>query len=134
MNLKLLNQPLSAVAKTHNKIRELALRAPKPSAAGDPGRGAGAVTERVACTCHDIDIDTFRAVVASGAKTVKTCFKAIGCMPKCNNCIPMVRSVLSDHDGSAQKPAAQPAAIPANASENEDTYEADVQDQDRPYA
>jgi bacterioferritin-associated ferredoxin len=54
------------------------------------------MSERVSCTCHAIDIETFRAACAGGAHNVKTCFKAIGCLPKCNNCIPMVRSVLAE--------------------------------------
>lgn len=54
--------------------------------------------ERTRCTCHDIDRDTFRNACEQGATTVKTCFKHIGCMPKCNNCIPMVRRVLADFD------------------------------------
>ncbi|MBG6073290.1 MULTISPECIES: bacterioferritin-associated ferredoxin [unclassified Polaromonas] len=54
------------------------------------------MSERTSCTCHAIDIETFRAACASGAHNVKTCFKAIGCLPKCNDCIPMVRSVLAE--------------------------------------
>lgn len=52
--------------------------------------------QRIRCTCHDIEIDTFREACRQGATSVKTCFKHLGCLPKCNNCIPMVRSVLAD--------------------------------------
>ncbi|MBA3057963.1 MAG: hypothetical protein KJ614_12675 [Gammaproteobacteria bacterium] len=54
------------------------------------------MNDRSTCTCHDISIDVFRRASQSGAHNVKTCFKAIGCLPKCNNCIPMVRSVLAE--------------------------------------
>lgn len=67
---------------------------------------------RTRCSCHDIPIDAFRAACRQGAHNVKTCFKAIGCLPKCNNCIPMVRSVL------AEQAAAQTVAAHAAASFN----------------
>jgi bacterioferritin-associated ferredoxin len=91
------------------------------------------LTERTKCTCHDIDEETFRAACRAGAHNVKTCFKTIGCLPKCNNCIPLVRSVLSEFQNSAQNDVALVAAK-LQASKSEDTYEADVQDQNRPHA
>lgn len=63
------------------------------------------MNERTHCSCHDIGIETFRDACAHGAHSVKTCFKSIGCMPKCNNCIPMVRSVLTEF--AQQTPPAQ---------------------------
>jgi bacterioferritin-associated ferredoxin len=54
------------------------------------------MNDRNTCTCHNISIDDFRSACQSGAHNVKTCFKTIGCLPKCNNCIPMVRSVLAE--------------------------------------
>jgi len=52
--------------------------------------------EQQSCTCHNIDIDDFRQACVQGAHSVKTCFKSMGCMPKCNNCIPMVRELLEE--------------------------------------
>jgi bacterioferritin-associated ferredoxin len=50
------------------------------------------------CTCHDISEARFRAACAAGADSVKACFKHIGCMPKCANCVPMIRKVLREHE------------------------------------
>ena len=52
--------------------------------------------DRDHCTCHDIDEATFRAACAAGAETVKACFKHIGRLPKCANCVPMIRKVLRE--------------------------------------
>lgn len=75
------------------------------------------MSERTQCTCHGISIDAFRAACASGAHNVKTCFKTIGCLPKCNNCIPMVRSVLasSPSEPSPAQPATAKVAVVRNA-------------------
>jgi bacterioferritin-associated ferredoxin len=75
------------------------------------------VTERTRCTCHDIDAETFREACRAGAHNVKTCFKTIGCLPKCNGCIPLVRSVLGEFQLPVQKPAVFPTAIRQLASE-----------------
>lgn len=74
--------------------------------------------DRQSCTCHDIPIETFRAAVTSGAHNVKTCFRSIGCLPKCNNCIPMVRSVLAElqHGETLAHPPAVNNAVLPNAS------------------
>jgi bacterioferritin-associated ferredoxin len=72
------------------------------------------IQDRQTCTCHDIPIETFRAAVSNGAHNVKTCFRSIGCLPKCNNCIPMVRSVLAELQ-TAETPAQTPVAIPATS-------------------
>jgi bacterioferritin-associated ferredoxin len=48
------------------------------------------------CTCHDIDVADFRAARDAGAATVKECFRKIGRMPKCANCVPMIRKVLAE--------------------------------------
>jgi bacterioferritin-associated ferredoxin len=50
------------------------------------------------CTCHQIPKEQFRQACAQGAHNVKTCFKKLGCLPRCNNCIPMVRAVLAEAD------------------------------------
>lgn len=75
--------------------------------------------DRQTCTCHDIPIEAFRAAVSNGAHNVKTCFRSIGCLPKCNNCIPMVRSVLAELQPGAE-PAQSNATIPV-ASPNAST-------------
>lgn len=54
--------------------------------------------ERTCCTCHGIDINTFREACEKGANTVKACFKHIGCMPKCANCIPEIRTLLAEQE------------------------------------
>jgi bacterioferritin-associated ferredoxin len=53
--------------------------------------------ERQSCTCHEIDISDFRQACEQGAHSVKTCFKSMGCLPKCNDCIPMVRKLLKEY-------------------------------------
>lgn len=52
--------------------------------------------ERRHCTCHDVGEAAFREACAAGADSVKACFKHIGRMPKCANCVPMIRKVLSE--------------------------------------
>lgn len=78
------------------------------------------INDRQSCTCHDIPVETFRAAVCQGAHNVKTCFRTIGCLPKCNNCIPMVRSVLAELR-PAETPAQSAATIPV-ASPNASTH------------
>jgi len=73
------------------------------------------MNDRDTCTCHKISIDDFRSACQSGAHNVKTCFKTIGCLPKCNNCIPMVRSVLAEFSERAL-PVQSEAAIPVATS------------------
>lgn len=77
------------------------------------------MTERTHCSCYDIDIETFRAACAAGAHSVKTCFKHIGCLPKCNNCIPMVRRVLDESRASGAPgagPGGRDSAAPQTAT------------------
>jgi bacterioferritin-associated ferredoxin len=74
------------------------------------------MNERHICTCHDIDIEKFRAACKSGARNVKTCFIAIGCLPKCSNCIPMVRSVLAEFAEPTQPEHSPAGKPPANIS------------------
>lgn len=59
------------------------------------------MNERTRCTCHDLSVDQFRSACADGAHNVKTCFKTLGCLPQCNKCIPLVRSVLNEFSGQA---------------------------------
>ncbi|MBL1379500.1 (2Fe-2S)-binding protein [Zobellella iuensis] len=65
------------------------------------------MTERTHCTCHDLDIEAFRGACGAGAHNVKTCFKHLGCLPKCANCVPMVRKVLGEH-AAGQPPQGAP--------------------------
>jgi len=79
------------------------------------------VNERDRCTCHDIGADRFREACAAGAHNVKTCFKTIGCLPKCNNCIPMVRSVLCEFEPlrfAGTSPGAGPCLAPVSNASN----------------
>jgi bacterioferritin-associated ferredoxin len=73
------------------------------------------MSDRSSCTCHNISIDDFRSACRSGAHNVKTCFKTIGCLPKCNKCIPMVRSVLAEFS-ERTLPVQSEAAIPVVTS------------------
>ncbi|WP_169337472.1 (2Fe-2S)-binding protein [Psychromonas hadalis] len=51
--------------------------------------------QRTMCTCHNIARERFQSACEQGAQSVKSCFKQMGCMPKCSDCIPMVRAVLA---------------------------------------
>jgi bacterioferritin-associated ferredoxin len=55
------------------------------------------------CACHKIEKAEFEAALQQGAHSVKTCFKAMGCLPKCNNCIPMVRGLIAKHSCEQQQ-------------------------------
>lgn len=73
------------------------------------------MNDQTTCTCHNISIDAFRSACQSGAHNVKTCFKTVGCLPKCSNCIPMVRRVLAEFAERVQ-PVPTAAADPAATS------------------
>lgn len=51
--------------------------------------------ERYHCTCHNLGADDFIKACSGGAHNVKACFKFHGRLPKCNNCIPMVKDILT---------------------------------------
>ncbi len=59
------------------------------------------MTERAHCSCHDISRTEFSEACERGAHNVKACFKQLGCLPKCANCIPLVRQVLNEHQQEA---------------------------------
>lgn len=66
------------------------------------------MTERTHCTCHDFTVEDFQNACNRGAHNVKTCFKTLGCLPQCNKCIPLVRSVLNEFTGQAPQNTVAP--------------------------
>jgi bacterioferritin-associated ferredoxin len=53
-------------------------------------------TEGSRCTCHNISQEEFRFACRRGARSVKACFRLLGRLPKCSNCIPLLRRILRE--------------------------------------
>jgi bacterioferritin-associated ferredoxin len=73
------------------------------------------MVERTRCTCHGIEIEAFRRACAGGAHSVKACFQAVGCLPRCAACVPMVRKVLDDCVGRPCPGAREGAVHPPSS-------------------
>lgn len=52
--------------------------------------------EKSCCTCHGISQEEFRLACRHGAHSVKACFKLLGRLPKCGNCIPLLKRILRE--------------------------------------
>jgi bacterioferritin-associated ferredoxin len=52
--------------------------------------------EKSCCSCHGIGQEEFRLACRRGARSVKACFKLLGRLPKCGNCIPLLKRILRE--------------------------------------
>lgn len=52
--------------------------------------------EKSCCTCHGISQEAFRLACQRGARSVKACFRLLGRLPKCGNCIPLLKRILRE--------------------------------------
>lgn len=52
--------------------------------------------DKSCCTCHGISQEAFRRACERGARSVKACFRLLGRLPKCGNCIPLLKRILRE--------------------------------------
>jgi len=55
------------------------------------------------CLCNGFTDKQVRSVGCTGDCTVSGVYRSLGCAPQCGKCVPMVRDILREVEGSAEE-------------------------------
>jgi NAD(P)H-nitrite reductase large subunit len=56
------------------------------------------------CSCNKLSTCDIATAIQCGADSVKTCMRHHGVMPKCGDCVPLIRKKLAKHRAAHTEP------------------------------